>query len=233
MLDGFNEVIRQIARIRNFTLYDYDNDVHATTDWKRNENVETKYLLRDWLHPKEVFTAMAGEKMLSNVFSSYFYYHGIVYSNTPQIYTNNPTRPNRIQTVYLVLEGFSKVHSKFTINEDVYNKTYFTIFDENKGLLQRYHSPSIHFINSLNLGYGDLLYLSNSELQQIPLLGKVPNEVFEFDNNIICINTTTTNEYYQIRNMKYRKVSYDEVKNSNIITIDKIWLNHMKYSDII
>ena len=78
----------------------------------------------------------------------------------------------------------------------------------------------------------DLLYLSNSELQQIPLLGKVPNEVFEFDNNIICINTTTTtNEYYQIRNMKYRKVSYDEVKNSNIITLDKIWLNHMKYSE--
>ena len=59
----------------------------------------------------------------------------------------------------------------------------------------------------------------------------MPNEVFEFDNNIICINTTTTNEYYQIRNMKYRKVSYDEVKNSNIITLDKIWLNHMKYSE--
>jgi hypothetical protein len=31
----------KIASTRNITLYDYDNDVHATTDWKRNEDVET------------------------------------------------------------------------------------------------------------------------------------------------------------------------------------------------
>jgi hypothetical protein len=175
---------------------------------------------------------MAGEKLLSNIYSSYFYYHGIIHSNTPRIYINTPTKPNRIQIVHLVLEGSSQIHSKFNVNEDIYNKTYFTIYDENKGLLQRYHSPSIHFINALNLGYGDLLYLSNVELQQIPLLGTVPNELFEFNNNLICINTTT-GEYYQIRNLKYRKASLDEVKNSIIVTMDKIWLQFMKVSDII
>ena len=108
MLDGFNDCIRQIAIKRNFTLYDYDNDVHATRGWIRNDNIEETYLLRDWLHPKEVFTAMAGEKMLSNIYSSYFSYNSIVNPDTPQLYINTPTRPRRIQIVYLVLEGQTK-----------------------------------------------------------------------------------------------------------------------------
>lgn len=97
---------------------------------------------------------------------------------------------------------------------------------------QRYHSPSIHFINALNIGYGDLLYLSSSELKQIPEVGIVPNEVFEFNNKAFYINTTTC-EYYQIRNLKYRKVSIDEIKNNNILILDKIWLTYMRESDVI
>jgi hypothetical protein len=226
LLDTLNDCIRNISRTRNLTLYDYDNDVHSTIDWIRDENIINKNILRDWLHPKEIFTEMAGEKLLSNRYSNYFYYRGHMYPDTPQIYIKNLTKPKRIQTTYLVSERTNNVIK----DNSIFNQTYFTINDDKDSTMKRYHSPTITFINNLILGHGDILYLSQTELSNISLIGRIPTEIFVL-NKLILVNTTDSNDYYLIKNLYYHKVSRDELIHNDTVTIDKIWLQFMKQSD--
>jgi len=227
LLDALNDCIRNISRTRNLTLYDYDNDVHSTIDWIRDEDIINKNILRDWLHPKEIFTEMAGEKLLSNRYSNYFYYRGHIYPDTPQLYINLGIKPKRIQTTYLVRTNNNNNVIK---DNSIFNQTYFTINDEKDGTMKRYHSPTITFLNNLILGHGDVLDLSQSEMLNISLVGRIPTEIFVL-NKLILVNTTDSNDYYLIKNLYYHKVSRDELINNDTITIDKIWLKFMKQSD--
>lgn len=236
LLDAFNDIIRKIANNRNITLYDYDNDVHSTTKWQRNEEVETKILLRDWLHPKEVFASRAGDKMLSSRYSNYYFYRGAYSPTTPQLYISpvvKKTKPLRVQEISLISEGLGNNYTKEnTGNQEFNNFTYFTIYDNHDEGWKRYQRPSINFIKSLNLGFGDILYLPSSEIEAIPLVGEVPNKLFQLDT-LIAVNTNT-DEYYLVRNWKYRRASKNEITNIDIILIDKIWLKYMKQTtDII
>jgi hypothetical protein len=68
LLFEMNDVIRHIAKSRDLILYDGDTDFWTTYEYKyQNQGI----YFRDYVHPREIYTATFGEKMMSLQYSKY------------------------------------------------------------------------------------------------------------------------------------------------------------------
>ena len=69
MLDLYNNEIRRLAAFKNLTFYDMDNDVWSSVGFDRSKE---RFLFRDAIHPKQLYTARAAAKMMGTLFSNSF-----------------------------------------------------------------------------------------------------------------------------------------------------------------
>ncbi len=167
LLKEFNRVTRELAADTNCTLYDFDRDVWAGALREYDSSIESLYL-RDWIHPRQSFTAVAGDKML-----------GVQHSN---FFTSSRGRENSL--VAKMEKIFYLVHPRGTEidisavngsenNEDVVIPNLF------------YYSPRHHTLSSnvtlrimrlmkLNL-QSDLLMVDESWLSTVPMTGELPS----------------------------------------------------------
>jgi hypothetical protein len=79
LLRKFNNIIRQMARSRKLTLYDFDEDIYSTATIMGIKNSTASVhenVFRDWIHPRHYYTSMAGDKILGRRFSKYFFEKG-------------------------------------------------------------------------------------------------------------------------------------------------------------
>ena len=74
MQHNFNEVIRRVAQERSLVLYDMDLDLWSNKDFERNSSASEKVLFRDFIHPREIFLGLSGEKELNHVYCRYCFW---------------------------------------------------------------------------------------------------------------------------------------------------------------
>mmetsp|Transcript_8586 Transcript_8586/g.8517 ORF Transcript_8586/g.8517 Transcript_8586/m.8517 type:complete len:404 (-) Transcript_8586:16-1227(-) len=118
LLFEMNDVIRHIAKLRNLILYDGDTDFWTTYKYKyKNQGI----YFRDYIHPKEIFTAIFGEKMMSLQYSKYLV--GIKNKTClefPQLWLHSENfsqpRPKFITKVYII-HTYSRDHGNQSILE--------------------------------------------------------------------------------------------------------------------
>lgn len=67
LLHAFNDIARRIAAEVGILLYDYDTDLWSSVDFDVSQE---KKILRDAIHPQQLHTRLAAEKMLRNVYTS-------------------------------------------------------------------------------------------------------------------------------------------------------------------
>lgn len=68
LLHAFNAVTRRLAKQRNITLFDIDNDVWGTVDWDYAVE-KTKPILRDFIHPVPSLMMMLAQKLLGDMYT--------------------------------------------------------------------------------------------------------------------------------------------------------------------
>ena len=74
MQHDFNEVIRRVAQERSLVLYDMDLDLWSNEAFARNSSSSEKVLFRDFIHPREIFLGLSGEKELNHVYCRYCFW---------------------------------------------------------------------------------------------------------------------------------------------------------------
>ena len=69
LIHDFNTVVRKLSCEYNLPLFDFHEDVWSSANYDYGEIKESQ-LFRDWIHPKQFYTALAGEKYLNFRYSN-------------------------------------------------------------------------------------------------------------------------------------------------------------------
>lgn len=72
VLIAFNNIIRNISRYRNLTLYDFDYDFWSSVDYHRTNYNNDDLLFRDIVHPIRPYGYPATQKLLSRQYSQFY-----------------------------------------------------------------------------------------------------------------------------------------------------------------
>jgi hypothetical protein len=190
LLLKYNEIVRATALRRNLTIFDFNDDIWSIIGF---DATYESFLLRDWMHPKDVFTSIAGEKMLGNQYSRYMTIkrNSSYFENRFLSFYNDSTI-----TVKLIRESRENESFSFNITQHHHAGVYFYM----NGL--RWSKPHHEFLKIARLGPGDVFLVSNETLQKIPEGPQVPNHIF-LENTVL--NWTTKGETYLIADGCRRK----------------------------
>ena len=185
----YNDIIRRVSISRNLTLYDFDRDCWGTM--KDHPPNSGYFILRDFIHPRTYFTGPAGEKMLCNVYSSYFYYRGnqsgtlaklamfrASFSIKHNVHLDLTTvmkvsllrirGMNETRQEYNRMNGISAPWSLEKVLPDEAGKnTFFTAVLDGKRY--RWPNATLDFMHDYALLLGDIYYITQEEMNDIPL----------------------------------------------------------------
>ena len=141
-LHTVNQIIRDIAKERNLTLYDFDYDIRSTINYDKKQQ---SHILFDQVHPKPTYTARAAEKML-----------GRQYSNAMTF-----RHPNRSSDYYS--RHFDAPHL-FLSTVHIWNDTTNNIsFLLNNANYSRHEYHDYEIVNAMRLGPADVRHFSPNE----------------------------------------------------------------------
>ena len=138
-LHNVNQIIRDIAKERNLTLYDFDYDIWSTINYDKKQQ---SHILLDQVHPKPIYTARAAEKMLGRLYSNAMIFRHP--NRSSEYYSRHFDAPN----LYL---------STVLIWNDTINNMSFLLNNANYSRHQ-YHDDQI--LKALRLGPADVRHFS-------------------------------------------------------------------------
>ena len=182
----YNDIVRRVSLQRNLTLYDFDRDCWGTM--KDHPPNSGYFILRDFIHPRTVFTGPAGEKMLCNVYSSFFYYRGnqsVTLSKLAILqasFSNNTNLDETVMKVSLLrVRGMNETHQEYdrmngisapwspekTLPDEAGRNTFFTAVLDGKRY--RWPNASLSFMHDYSLHLGDIYYVTQEEMNEVPL----------------------------------------------------------------
>jgi len=71
IFEKFNDIVRETAKRRNLSFFDFHHDVWSTVNW--NESMRGSFLAseKDPQHPNSHHSARAGDKLVSRMYSRY------------------------------------------------------------------------------------------------------------------------------------------------------------------
>jgi hypothetical protein len=213
-LGTYNDIVRRTAAAMNLTLFDFDREC-----WQglRDNPDNDAFFLRDWVHPNSVLASTAGDKMLANIFSAYYYYRG---NNAVTIrklsalrrpFATNDTTARAPKVCLLRAAGTYETknerHRALGIapptpweNETVVPDAdgHRTFFVATMGDGRRYRWPNASLQFMLQGGYtaGDIFYVPPHELEALPLHpGPLPRRRRhdQWDINAALANTKGAN----------------------------------------
>jgi hypothetical protein len=143
LLHKFNCIIREIVIEKNMSFYDFDHDVWSTVNFDYSKE---SFLFQDLIHPKQMYTAMAGEKMLGSQFSKETNFGDR--KSSKHCWIGNDT------VVYI-------------LQDIITNSTFY--FDTTSN--SRHENPSDAFIGALRLGPSDICSFTGPTFYETTLLG--------------------------------------------------------------
>ena len=181
LLSDFNRITREIATERNMTVYDFDVDAWSTVSHNFTKH---SFLYRDMIHPKQIYTARAGEKMLGRQYSSAITFRDALRTNG---YTKRFDDPS---------SNLSTVHLWHGIDID-------RIFFVNRFNRSRHADPDEGFISALRLGPYDIRHVASAALCKKTDLGESVPKKF-LDRTVF--NKTSNNELFFYFQSKLRLV---------------------------
>jgi hypothetical protein len=123
LLFEMNDVIRHIAKLRNLILYDGDTDFWTTYEYKyKNQGI----YFRDYVHPREIYTATFGEKMMSLQYSKFLVgMKNKTCLEFPQLWLHSENfsqpQPKFITKVYII-HTYPSDHRNQSISEPLNNE---------------------------------------------------------------------------------------------------------------
>ena len=198
-LRDYNDIIRRVSLSRNLTLYDFDRDCWGTM--KDHPPNSGYFILRDFIHPRTYFTGPAGEKMLCNVYSSFFYYRGthpatlsklaMLQASFSNKHANNLDLTTVMKVSLLRVRGINETRQEYdrmhgisapwslekVLPDEAGSNTFFTAVLDGKRY--RWPNATLGFMHDYALLLGDIYYVTQEEMNDIPLRQeKVP----KYDN---------------------------------------------------
>jgi len=202
LVHSFNDIVRKLAAEFGVLLYDYDADLWSSVNFV---TLQEKKILRDAIHPHQLHTRMAAEKMLRNVYSSALIIPipsnssgiGAAVSVFPRVWwEGNPEpRPDRITKVSLLQDAAlpaprlswttperdnssSPSSSSSSISPIAlhHNGLWLVVPAADNAVTQRLGNvPSVLLAG---LGPTDILRLPSAQLSAIPQGPPIPHEFF-------------------------------------------------------
>lgn len=223
--EDFNDVVRQLTREHNITLFDLDNEVWSTYDWDRSKE---HLILRDVIHPIPYFNGLAGLKLLGHRYSSNLIFRGPsdVHSSRPHIclgphlnrrfhcsldvMQSEPTtevmlvaaaesRGKRQDST--VLESrwrrrlLPSVSDVSSTTKIILSPVYYLQRDSLQTAPERVGPISSHLRQVLRLSQGDILYLQREDLDRLPLSHWHFPPISSNDSRNSIMNTTNGHLY--------------------------------------
>lgn len=186
----FNNVVRQLSREFNITLFDLDRDVWSTYNF--NYSSKEHLVLRDVIHPLPYFTSMAGMKLLGHRYTSNMIFRGPMNTRFPRpricltsshvshqyhcsqsILLNEP-----IAEVMLVaadenqnysVNGRSHFIRRALDNVSPSTQVFYLHREAFNRIPERVGPITDHLRQVLRLSQGDILFLPNEQVQKLPL----------------------------------------------------------------
>lgn len=224
LLREFNKVIRDLAISHNLMLFDFDEDVWSIV---QHDYSQEPKLFKDFVHPVQHYTAVAGEKMLGEQYSALMHFsHYNSYHQHHERFMHFYLHQNII--VFLFRSSFHASDKIFYYNR--YEKTF--------------HPLQVHddFIRIIRLGKEDILNVTFDPYKTLsegsPISSCFSNKriiTFTDNNDQSRINGNHHNFYIQqhtLRKIPSLEVSKElenlvKIPSSKSCEVDMKWLHNI------
>lgn len=215
LLHAFNSVTRRIAKQRNLTLFDIDNDVWGTVDWDYSKEKVTP-ILRDFIHPTPSLMMTLAQKLLGDLYSKAFIRRGNTsHLSIHPLWLGQGGQPTRYKRVRLIQEESRPPRSDLEYNVDSQvdldrnpkpsghilmhsNKHIYLILEhknDSTSVLAMRRSGPIDSAMRLKLGLSltDVFTLPHHEATRIPMSNPPPTCLQHIESDVSAIHTTINN----------------------------------------
>ena len=201
----YNMGIRNLAKELNITMFDFDFDFWSGVNPMYDHSVEYMYF-RDHIHPKQIYTALAGNKMVGMQYSSSMIFRDIAQN----LQESDP----KMQFYFITSED--RAHYDIPANHDTIVKNLY-YRSPRTGLLYGNVTPCLASVLKLSLK-ADVLFVSSDVIDNFTKGYDVPSylckcklfEVAEFKSELnVYYTTKNINVSHIIRhNNDIRKIKF-------------------------
>lgn len=208
LMTQYNILMRNIAKNRNLTLYDFDLDVWSTGFVNYNYDFHDM-LFRDSCHPKRIFMIRAAEKLLGYRYTSYYNYfnnHITIQNSTSLCQYNVYRNQDHLDLQDCANFSIELVQSSQydTASESTLNEVFF--LSNLNDTLYRWNKVTSMFLLKTCFSPGDILSVHNNSIDALPY-GPEESVPYEIFNNANITIVTSNQSFFLVQNNVVRSTN--------------------------